>query len=391
MKNQNKRILLGVTAGVAIYKVLDLISRLKKKSYQVDVIMTESASKMISPILFETMAKSRVYVDMFDEKSHERVKHIDLARQADLFVIAPATANTMAKIANGIADNMLTTTALAYDKEIMFCVSMNTNMLHNPITVENIEKLRQRGHIIVSSNSGILACDSIGDGRLKEPYEIVEEIEAYFTEKDLKGKNILVTAGGTVERIDPVRYITNDSSGKMGYAIAKRAYMRGAAVRLISARTSVDLPYGIEEIKLDSALAMKEEIEKNMAWADSLIMAAAVSDYRVKNPSAQKIKKQGSGFEIELEENPDILKSIKKREDQTIIGFAAESRDLVANAMKKLESKNLDYIVANDISIKDIGFNSDNNQVLILGKDFTKRTDKMTKEDIADTILDLLK
>lgn len=391
MKNQNKKILLGVSGGIAIYKVLDLISRLKKKSYQVDVIMTEAASKMISPITFETMAGSRVYLDIFDDKPHDQVNHIKLSREADLFVIAPASANTMAKIANGIADNMLTTTALAYDKEIMFCVSMNTNMLKNKTTQENINKLRDRGHIIVGSNSGFLACDTVGDGRLKEPYEIVEEIDYYFTEKDLKGKNILVSAGGSVERIDPVRYISNDSSGKMGYAIAKRAYMRGAEVRLISGKTSTDLPYGLEEIKVDSAYEMKEEIDKYIDKADALIMAAAVSDYRIKSPSKKKIKKKGEGLLLELEENPDILKSLDKKEARTIIGFAAESEDLLKNAKKKLESKGIDYIVANDISREDIGFNSDQNQVTIIGKDFMEITDKMTKIEIADRILDLLK
>ncbi len=387
----NKNILLGVTGGVAIYKVVDVVSRLKKLGYNIKIIMTDSACEFVSPMTFETIGKCDVKTKMFHEGSHKIVEHIDLASWADLFLIAPASANTMAKINHGIADNLLTSCALAYDKKIMFCVSMNTNMLNNPATQKNIRELEEKGHIMVSSNSGLLACNVVGDGRLKEPWEIVEEVEKYFCKKDLTGKKILVTAGGTVERIDPVRYIGNDSSGKMGYSIAKKAYMRGAEVTVISAKTSVECPDGVENIKVESADEMQKEISNRIEKFDYLIMAAAVSDFKVANKRDKKIKKSDNFNTLELKENPDILKSLHKNENQIFIGFAAETNNLIENAKKKLSEKNLDYIVLNDVSKSDIGFNSDYNKVTIIGKEDIFEIEKESKLNIADKILDLIK
>lgn len=387
----NKNILLGVTGGIAIYKVVDVVSRLKKLDYNIKIIMTDSACEFVSPMTFETIGKCDVKNKMFHKNSHKVVEHIDLASWADLFLVAPASANIMAKINHGIADDLLTSTALAYTKPIMFCVSMNTNMLNNPATQKNIEELKEKNHLIIDSNSGLLACDTKGDGRLKEPWEIVEEVENYFCEKDLKDKKILITAGATVERIDPVRYITNDSSGKMGYSIAKKAFMRGADVTIISGKTSVDSPYGVENIKVQSALDMKEQIESCIDDYDCLIMAAAVSDFKVKNRKDLKIKKQEGIHSLELEENPDILKSLNKKDNQIFIGFSAETNNLIKNAEKKLKEKNLDYIVLNDVSKKDIGFNSEYNKVSVISKNQILELDKDTKLNIADRILDLIK
>lgn len=387
----SKNILLGVTGGIAVYKVVDLVSKLKKLDYNIKIIMTDSACEFVSPMTFETIGKCDVKNKMFHKDSHKIVEHIDMANWADLMLIAPATANIMAKINNGIADDLLTSCALAYDKQIMFCVSMNSNMLKNPSTQKNIEDLRQKNNIIVDSNSGLLACDTIGNGRLKEPWQIVEEVEKYFCKKDLKGKKILVTAGATIERIDPVRYITNDSSGKMGYAIAKKAYYRGADVTIISGNTSATNPYGIENIKVESALEMKAQIDKIIGDFDCLIMAAAICDFKVKNNSEHKIKKVDGFNEIMLEENPDILKSLNKKNNQVFVGFAAETDNLLENAQKKLESKNLDYVVLNDVSKKDIGFNSDYNKVTIISKNNKIEIEKDTKSNIADCILDLIK
>ena len=387
----NKNILLGVTGGIAIYKVVDVVSRLKKLDYNIKIIMTDSACEFVSPMTFETIGKCDVKNKMFHNNSHKVVEHIELAKWADLFLIAPASANTMAKINYGIADDLLSSTALAYTKPIMFCVSMNINMLNNPATQKNIEDLKQKKHLIVDSNSGMLACNTEGNGRLKEPWEIVEEVEKYFCEKDLQGKKILITAGATVERIDPVRYITNDSSGKMGYSIAKKACMRGADVTIISGKTTAENPYGIENIKVESAIEMKEKIESYIDDFDCLIMAAAVSDFKVKNRKDLKIKKQDGINSLELEENPDILKSLNKKDNQIFIGFAAETNNLLENAKKKLDKKNLDFIVLNDVSKKDIGFNSEYNKVTVISKDNILEIGKDTKLNIADKILDLIK
>lgn len=387
-----KKILLGVTAGIAIYKVCDLVSRLIKRGYELEIIMTEDAVKMVSPLIFETMGRCRVYSDMFHKGHHDEVEHIELATRADIFLIAPATGNTIAKIAHGIADNLLTAAALAYTKPIHFAITMNTNMLLNLATQENIKILANRGHQFIESSVGELACNTFGDGRMAEPEEIAEYVDGISVDKDLKGKKIIVTAGPTRERIDPVRYLSNDSSGKMGYAIAKKAVLRGADVTLITGPVSIAKPKGCRIIEIESTVDLLEELRTTFPESDALIMAAAPSDYRVLKEADQKIKKSGEGLEISFIENPDILAEMgKNKKDQILIGFAAETENLLENAKKKRIQKNADYIIANDVSKEGAGFNVDTNIVTILSKDGEIPLEKMSKLDVADHILDLLK
>lgn len=392
MSLKNKKILLGVTGGISIYKVCDLVSRLIKKGAILEIIMTEAATKLVSPLVFETMGRCKVYTDMFHEGHHEEVEHIELPKRADAFLIAPASGNTMAKIAHGIADNLLTSAALAYDRDIIFAVAMNTNMLNNLSTQDNIKILKDRKHKFIESNVGILACNTIGDGRLAEPVEIVEYMEDYFTKKDLIGKKILVTAGPTRERIDPVRYLSNDSSGKMGYSIAKAAKARGASVTLITGPVKLDKPNGIDIEEIESTEDMFNAVGKYFDNTDALIMAAAPSDYRAKNINSNKIKKEDTDkFEIDFIENKDIVKYFgNNKNKQIVIGFAAETTNLIDNAKSKLKRKNLDYIVANDVTKKGAGFNVDTNIVSIISKDEIVDYPIMDKTEIADKILDLL-
>lgn len=392
MSLKNKKILLGVTGGISIYKVCDLVSRLIKKGAILEIIMTEAATKLVSPLVFETMGRCKVYTDMFHEGHHEEVEHIELPKRADAFLIAPASGNTMAKIAHGIADNLLTSAALAYDRDIIFAVAMNTNMLNNLSTQDNIKILKDRKHKFIESNVGILACNTIGDGRLAEPVEIVEYMEDYFTKKDLIGKKILVTAGPTRERIDPVRYLSNDSSGKMGYSIAKAAKARGASVTLITGPVKLDKPNGIDIEEIESTEDMFNAVGKYFDNTDALIMAAAPSDYRAKNINSNKIKKEDTDkFEIDFIENKDIVKYFgNNKNKQIVIGFAAETTNLIDNAKSKLKRKNLDYIVANDVTKKGAGFNVDTNIVSVISKDEIVNYPIMDKTEIADKILDLL-
>lgn len=387
-----KKILLCVTSGIAIYKVVDLVSKLIKKNFELEIIMSENATKLVSPLVFETIGRCKVRTDMFHKGNHLEVEHIEMAKRADLCLVAPATANTIAKIANGIADNLLTSTILAYTKDVMFAVSMNTNMLNNEATIENISKLKDRNrYIFLNSKVGELACNTVGDGRLAEPSEILESIEDYFTIKDLKGKKIIVTAGPTVEPIDPVRFISNKSSGKMGFSIAEMANRRGANVILISGPTSLDISSNIKRINIDTNSQLKDEIEKEFNAADCLIMAAAPSDFKVKNPNTNKIKRKESNLKLELEPNEDIISffgNIKK--NQIIIGFAAETNNLLENAKDKMIRKNLDYIIANDITKEGAGFNIDTNIVSILSKDKIEELPIMLKIDVANKILDLI-
>lgn len=392
MSLKNKKILLGVTGGISIYKVCDLVSRLIKKGAILEILMTEAATKLVSPLVFETMGRCKVYTDMFHEGHHEEVEHIELPKRADAFLIAPASGNTMAKIAHGIADNLLTSAALAYDRDIIFAVAMNTNMLNNLSTQDNIKILKHRKHKFIESNVGVLACNTIGDGRLAEPVEIVEYMEDYFTKKDLIGKKILVTAGPTRERIDPVRYLSNDSSGKMGYSIAKAAKARGASVTLITGPVKLDKPNGIDIEEIESTEDMFNAVGKYFDNTDALIMAAAPSDYRAKNINSNKIKKEDTDkFEIDFIENKDIVKYFgNNKNKQIVIGFAAETTNLIDNAKSKLKRKNLDYIVANDVTKKGAGFNVDTNIVSIISKDEIVDYPIMDKTEIADKILDLL-
>ena len=308
---ENKNILLGVSGGIAAYKVLDLCSRLKKRGVNLKIIMTESATEFIKPLSFETMGRCQVYTDLFIGH-HEQVHHIELAKWADVMLIAPASANTIAKMANGIADNFLLSTYLACDKDVIIAPAMNTNMLKSKATQRNLETLNKDGVKIIKPEPGILACNTIGDGRLEEPSEIVDYLEDYFTEKDLLGKKIVITAGPTVEQIDFVRYISNNSSGKMGYNIANEARKRGADVVLISGPVNPIKINNIKRIQVKTNSEMKEAIEREFDNSDALIMSAAPVDYKVENASNKKIKKNGSSLNLELIENIDIINILVK-------------------------------------------------------------------------------
>lgn len=381
---------MGVTGGIASYKVLELCSRLKKAGANLQIIMTEGACQFVSPLAFETMGKCKVYTDIF-AGHHDQVLHIELPRRCDCFIIAPLTANTMAKMANGIADNFLTSAYLACDKPVIVAPSMNTNMLHNPATIKNLETLKDFGVKVISPESGLLACDTVGDGRMEEPENIVDFLDYFLTEKDLLGKKIIVTAGPTVEKIDFVRYITNRSSGKMGYSIAKAARNRGADVTLISGPVSPFEIRGIDLRHIDTNAELTYEIEREFDTCDSLIMAAAPVDYRPLTVYDKKMKKTGENLNLELTENPDILKSFgEKKQGQKIIGFAAETDNTVENAKKKLLSKNADYIILNDLTAEGAGFEVDTNVASIVSKEGIKNLSKMTKMDLANVILDLI-
>lgn len=387
---ENKKILIGVSSGIAIYKVLDLISRLKKEGALVKVIMTENACEFISPILFEVMSKSKVYVKQFEEHGNGEVSHVDLAKEADVFLLAPATANTIGKIANGIADNLLTSTVLAYPGPLVISPTMNTQMLENINTQANIAKLRDQGHHIIEPNAGFLACNDIGKGRMAEPLEILDYLEYFFSSKDLVGKKIIVTAGPTIEEIDPVRYISNYSSGKMGYALARAARNRGAKVILISGPTKLDKIKGVDTINIKSTIDLQAEIDKYFKTSDVLIMAAAPSDFRILNKHEEKIKKKDINS-LDLATNTDIVRHFGEIKDkQIIIGFAAETENLLENAKGKLEAKKLDYIVANDVSSSESGFNVDFNQGYIISKNNLIEIKLMSKYDMANKILDVL-
>lgn len=388
---ENKNILLGISGGIASYKVLDLCSRLKKKNANLQVIMTPAATEFVSPLSFETMAKCKVYMDMW-EGHHESVHHIDLPKWADVMLIAPATASTIGKMANGIADNFLIASYLACEKDVIIAPSMNTQMLLNPATQKNIEILKSYGVKVIAPESGILACNTVGDGRLEEPKNIVEYLEEYFTNKDLKGKKVIVSAGPTIEPIDFVRYVSNHSSGKMGYNIANEAKKRGADVVLVSGPVKPFSIKGINRIEVKTNEEMKNAIDENFDNADALIMAAAPVDYKSSIVSDHKIKKSGQNLKMEFVENTDILKYFgNKKTKQKVIGFAAETDDLIENASAKLKKKNADYIIANDLTKAGAGFNMDTNIASIISKDNIKNLEKMSKTELANQILDLIR
>jgi phosphopantothenoylcysteine decarboxylase/phosphopantothenate--cysteine ligase len=384
-----KTIVIGVTGGIAAFKVAQLVSNLKKKGYEIHVIMTESATKFVHPITFETLSNNRVSIDTFDRNFQYDVEHISLAKKADLFVVAPATANVIGKIANGIADDMLTTTIMACTCPKIICPAMNTNMLNNPITQDNINKLKGYGYHFVDSGDGFLACGDVGSGRLANLDIIEDEIEIVLSKKPLLNKKILISAGPTIEAIDPVRYITNHSSGKMGYSLAIAARNLGADVTLVSGKTSLKKPHKVNVIYIVSADDMFKEITSISEKFDVIIMSAAVADYRPKNVSDSKIKKSLS-MSIELERTKDILEHLgkNKKENQVLIGFAMETEDLIENAKVKLEKKNADYIIANNLNEKGAGFKVDTNKVTIISKNENKEIDLMDKSDLAYLILD---
>ena len=374
---KNKRVTVFITGGIAAYKVATLVRLFVKEGAEVSVAMTKGACEFITPLTFQVLTKNKVHLDTFDEDEANKVQHIHLADHTDVAVVVPATANTIAKMANGIADNFVTSTLLATTAPIYVAPAMNEHMWENPATVRNVAQLKADGKIVIEPASGFLAEGYNGKGRLPEPEEIFEQItflESRRTSKSpLKGKSVLITAGGTKERIDPVRYISNDSSGKMGYALAKAASILGAKVQLVSTTKQLKVPYGVEVTYVESAHEMEEVVTAQFSTTDIAVMVAAVSDYYVANRSEQKIKKQQneSGLKLELVENPDILKGLghSKKEGQVVIGFAAETTNVLEYAKAKLEKKKADVIIANDVSNSRIGFNSDRHQVTLLTKD----------------------
>lgn len=386
-----KNILIGVTGGIAAYKVVEVASRLKKSGANVKIIMTRNATEFVSPRTFQEITNDAVSVEMFGGAANFHVAHISLANWADLMLIAPATANFLAKMAHGIADDLLTTTILAFDKEILIAPSMNTKMFENPATQANLSTLKARGIKILEPAVGELACGTSGKGRLPEPKEICAEIAKFFdSECILGGKKIIVTAGGTIEPIDPVRYIGNRSSGKMGFEIAKSAVKSGAEVILITGNSNLEPPSGLKEfIKVESALEMREAVLKYFETVDVVIMSAAVADYRVKTPAAQKIKKSAENLTLELVKNPDILRELGTlKKSQILVGFAAETQNLLEYANKKLVEKNLDFIVANDVTLEGAGFGVSTNIASIIWRDGkVENFAKMSKADLAEKII----
>lgn len=383
---ENKNILIGITGGIAAYKICTLIRLYKKSGANVRVMLTPNALNFVTKLTLQTLSNNEVYVDNFNTDNF-KPEHISLCDEADICVIAPATANTISKIANGICDNLLTSTVCAFSKPILIAPAMNTNMWNNSFVQDNITKLKTNGYHIINPETGFLACGTTGEGRMAEVEDIYDETVKIFTEgQKLKGKNILITAGGTKEKIDPVRYISNCSSGKMGLALADTAYSMGAEVTLVSA-FAVNKPY--KNIVAETACEMEKVVKENLSAQDCVIMAAAVADYRVKEPAKEKMKKgEENSLTLELVKNPDILQEISAKGVMTV-GFCAESEKLLENAREKIQKKGCDYLVANDISRKDIGFSSDMNEVYILDKNLnTTHFERDTKQNIAKHILE---
>lgn len=391
---KDKHILLGVTGGIAIYKVVDLVSKLKKQNVSLDVIMTENATKFVSPLTFQTMAQAQVHTEMFGLVNEMDVEHISLAQRPDRILIAPASANIIGKIANGIADDMLTTVVMASKAKIIFAPAMNTTMYESPIVQENMEKLKSLGHDFLSTGTGLLACGDFGSGKMAEPLEILSYIISDFVDKDLLNKKILITAGPTIEPIDPVRFISNHSSGKMGYSIAEEAKNRGAHVVLISGPTHLEPPKDIEVVNVNTTEEMFNAVGRYYDSVDALIKAAAPSDYKPVEMSKQKIKKGlNDNLYIEFTKNMDIAYHYgNKKEKQIIVGFAAETENLIDNAKEKLKRKNFDIVVANDVSKEGAGFKHDTNIVTIIDKNLQEDSyPMMSKSELARIIIDKVK
>lgn len=388
-----KNVVIGVTGGVAVYKALDVISRLKKKDINVDVIMTKSACEFVTPLSFQSLSQNAVIKNMFDEPKVFEIQHISLAKKADVLVVVPATANIIGKVANGIADDMLSTTIMATNAKVIFAPAMNTNMYNNPIVKENIKKLKSYGYEFINPSSGRLACGDVGDGKLADTEEIAEVILSHLHEpKDLVGKKVLVTAGPTRANIDPVRFLTNRSTGKMGYAIAEEARDRGAEVVLVSGPTSIKEPLGVKIIKVETNEEMLNAVKAEFDTSDIVVKSAAVSDYKPKTYSDKKIKKGPGNLNIELERDNDILKELGTlKKHQILVGFAAESNDVIENAHIKLKKKNLDYIVANNITESNAGFGSDTNRVTVINRDGKEISlDNMSKRLVGHELFNMI-
>lgn len=393
---KNKTVVIGVSGGIAAYKACDIVSKLKKLNANVHVIMTKNAKEFVTPLTFQSLSQNYVVSDMFEEPKTWDVEHISLAKKADVFLIAPATANVIGKIANGICDDMLTTTVMATTGKVLIAPAMNTNMYKNHILQRNIKTLKALDYNFVNPESGRLACGDVGEGKLASPEVIVDAVVDLLcnTKKDLQGKKIMITAGPTVESIDPVRYLTNRSTGKMGYAIAKVAANRGADVTLVSGPTNLEPPSNIKKlIKIQSAEDMYNAIIENFDENQVIIKSAAVADYKPKTYSDKKIKKSNDDLVIELDRNKDIAFEIGKiKNDKILVGFAAETNDLIQNAKGKVKKKNLDFIVANDLTEEGAGFGTDTNIVKIIDKEGNiSKYPQMKKDEVADVILDKIK
>ena len=389
---REKHIVLGVSGGIAAYKIASLASMLKKQSADVTVIMTRNATNFINPITFESLTGNKCLVDTFDRNFKHSVEHVSLAKQTDVFLVAPASANVIAKAAHGLADDMLTTTLLACECPKIIAPAMNTRMYHNPVLQDNLKLLTHYGMQVIAPATGYLACGDTGEGKMPEPELLYESILQALKPKDMKGLKVLVTAGPTREKIDPVRYLSNHSTGKMGYAIAKAAMMRGADVTLVTGKTSLTPPAAVHTIEITSAAHMADAVKERADSQDIIIKAAAVADYRPKYTADEKIKKSGSGLSIELERTEDILGFLgaHKKQGQFLCGFSMETENMIENSREKLKKKNLDLIVANNLKEQGAGFGTDTNIVTLLSPTDTVQLPILSKEEVADRLLDYI-
>ena len=389
---EGKTVVLGVTGGIAAYKSCEVVSRLRKQGAQVFVIMTKNACQFVAPMTFETLSNNPCVNDTFERPERWEVEHVALAKKADLFLIAPATANIMAKMAHGIADDMLSTTVLATKAPVLIAPAMNTGMWTNEATQENLRILKARGVMTIGPEGGLLACGDVGAGRMSEPVDIVSRcVELLSVQHDLEGLRVLVTAGPTREPLDPVRFITNRSSGKMGYAIAEAAQKRGAHVTLVSGPVSIAAPGGVAMVSVQSTEDLLQQMTELAPQQDIIIQAAAPADYRAETVAPQKMKKNGNkGLTLKLVPTPDVARAVGelKQKDQTLVGFAAETENLADNAQKKLDSKNLDMIVANDVTKPGAGFDVDTNIAMLITRGKQTELPLMSKRALADAILD---
>lgn len=391
---KGKTVVLGVSGGIAAYKIAGLASMLKKQHANVEVIMTKNATNFITPVTFETLTGTKCLVDTFDRNFEFHVEHIALAKKADVFMIAPATANVVAKVAHGIADDMLTTTFLACRKPKLIVPAMNTGMYENPVTQDNLDICRGYGMKVIEPVCGYLACGDTGAGKMPEPAELFEHIMLEIAcEKDLAGKKILVTAGPTREAIDPVRYITNHSTGKMGYAIARAAARRGAEVTLVSGPVNLPAPLGVKLVPVVSARDMFEAVTEISAGQDVIVKAAAVADYRPPHVGTEKTKKKDGDMSISLERTDDILAWLgaHRRAGQVLCGFSMETQNMLENSKAKLEKKNIDMIVANNLKVEGAGFGTDTNVVTVITRGETRELELMGKDEVAHRLLDQIK
>ncbi|MDE6602347.1 MAG: bifunctional phosphopantothenoylcysteine decarboxylase/phosphopantothenate--cysteine ligase CoaBC [Lachnospiraceae bacterium] len=389
---KGKHIVLGVTGSIAAYKIASLASMLVKKRADVTVIMTPNATNFINPITFESLTGNKCLVDTFDRNFEFQVEHVSLAKQTDVFLVAPASANVIAKAAHGIADDMLTTTLLACQCPRIFAPAMNTRMYQNPIVRDNMEKLKDYGMEVIVPAAGYLACGDTGEGKMPEPEVLFEAIVRALTPKDLAGKKVLVTAGPTQEKLDPVRYISNHSTGKMGYAIAKAAVRRGADVTLVSGKVELAPPMGVKVVPVVSAADMAQAVKAAAPEQDIIIKAAAVADYRPRQAADEKLKKKDENLSLELERTEDILAWLgaHRREGQILCGFSMETEHLLENSRAKLEKKKIDMIVANHLKQEGAGFGTDTNVVTLLTKEGTEELPLLSKEEVASRLLDRL-